>query len=1705
MASTKLATSCPAQAVGYPAQGCGSDGDGGVTAGNPLAGVGAVGAKSNQLCENPLPGTSSQSVLGPKSNPQVPPSRRAQSKGPVGASGSAPHRPAPAAVAAPIRLKPHKFRFGTWNIQGRVDSSKKLKSYYAEQLQALEKIDLLVVTETHSLTFTCNKGTSVLCQTGISNEKAGVALISCASHGWLCDDVRVLIPGYALLAHLAHHRSMESIWFLCVYADNSKRHTSLTAFYHLLLSKLAAEIRSIPDWPGCFAAGDWNFVEHPDDRAPRSPLPVPSAVTRNFDKIKAICSMKDAAGPEPFPSGWTQATQHAGLTYKARLDCVYSPDTLWFPDDPVSLATLWSDHNLVWVDCTLSCPRVQMAVPADCLPPIPKLDATFWADVLAKYRTLTQTDVNLPAWTVFKKDILALGISSKHRLWRSKGNNWLAALRGDKLSQEDFDAALAWLNRGPHPKSSPSWRRLWPAAAPSEVVPPWRTRLRWEPSLNSPWFSTTLVLTVPPPPGLPARPSCPAPADPDPNVVARAFARRMIARQAALHKKFAHMEAKHTTEWFNQSANKEADERGSRASISVEGLCLSNWHTATPILGEMVQIAQKYFYDLHTPEPASLARSLAQSRLLDEVSDTYSASPAPDGYLSGPFTLAKTPALLKTMHNTAPGPDGIPYSFWKGLSTRVAAHNKAHPQDALPSFWSAFVSLANDVKSHSSTRLRFKDANVSMFFKKGDPTLAKNYRPISAMNMDCKLYTNLINNRLAPWAVAKLHLDQKGFVPGRLITDHTRLAYEVAHLADSTGTNGFLVSLDQAKAYDRVDQSWLLRVLRRMGIDPDLCNTISDLVSGCHSHVRINGGYSTSFSLRRGVRQGDPLSCLLYNFSIEPLAMHLRATLQGFSLLGLPPVKLMFYADDLNLFLRAREPLAPIKRCLDDACFAIRSLFNHEKTDIKPLRCLAFKEACFASQTMNGEALLGGYILAPNLPLWVLGVWVGSPDMAKDRWSQLSSHISSISLRWTSIGTSLPNQVLVAKSLMLSRCYWLLDGNSILGSWLCRISNKIMRFVRGTFSRAPYSYLEAPLADGGLNCPSLITRKAAYDLKFLGDLISSPHDVPWKAWTTKDLTRSTQRSPNEGTPSATARDWTAFSVSQLGYELHPFLQKGHTRDAGLSPRLCSALRSACLVGIDTCCAFLSPAAKLSYPILNHPGISLQCSRNYRKLLSSKAISSVGDLISRPKRSHGPATKHKVSDILDWLSCTPWDPAAPLALHHHEDISIWPDMPDVLGCVRAFTAPQSIIATHIHMRGGTGKFAMAPYQPHLARPVVGPPAGNPDTINLWTDSSALDNGLETCTAGSSWVSDLYIHASVCLSGVPLSNNVAEIAAIILALRSWPGYSLHIHTDSAFALKLVHGGLLSLERNGWPDFPWLCRTTRPSALRISALYQHLLYRLQAHSAPLRFSWVKAHEGHCFNEMADYYAKVGHESSDSMRLDLLHTLPGWVDLAPVLHGTPLSRLTCFLVRHTLPCPITDYCVSAIADKWTYFMKRSFDTKVDLGACLPCIWKLCVPPGLRELLWKQIFNALPIGPKGEGRPHLQFCPCGWLDPLDLFHIFIGCSYFPISHLYGTVLFPALVAVTPGAGSHITVDPERWFRLWWFPLLCFKRLAYFDSTKKQCASLFHSVCRREWIYGSFLWTLWHTHMKLTNEPRFRFSFQQTQAVLDLKFTVFPG
>ena len=585
MNNYKLASSCPAQAVGYQAQGLRADSDSGVTVGDSLVGMGATSALGNQTCETPLPVASQQSASGPNHNlPSFSSPSRAQCPGPTKELGATSNGPGSEAMASPIRLKKHTFRIGTWNMQGRMGTFNSL----AKELILINDIDILVLTETHSVDFSISQKSTLLGHTGISTRCAGVAIISSSCSGWYCTDSHTLIDGYAIHLHLHHRHSAESIWVLGIYGNISNADHSLHGFHSDLADALATVTLTIPDWCGCFAAGDWNFMLHSGDRIPASDAHCLS-FRSDFNYILDVCSMDNSASPELYPKGWTYHYSSNGSPCYSHLDCIYCPTTSWSLAAPVSIPTLWSDHCLVWADCSALSPKVQMAVPASRLPAPTKLDDLFWSATLKEYTILTNTPVTLPSWTSFKKKtILSLGSQSKAQCKHKISKHWLTALCSDQLSCDELDNTLRdmYSSCSPGPSSPcPQWL----PAAPSYAVlthPPCPSFIL---TPESPWASTTVVSWHPP--------HCPPPAPPavapahSPDCIHKLLVSWIKSHCAAALRKVHRMTTRHTSEWYNLSSNKEADEQGSCASIYMVGLHHSPDSPATPVLAEMVQIA----------------------------------------------------------------------------------------------------------------------------------------------------------------------------------------------------------------------------------------------------------------------------------------------------------------------------------------------------------------------------------------------------------------------------------------------------------------------------------------------------------------------------------------------------------------------------------------------------------------------------------------------------------------------------------------------------------------------------------------------------------------------------------------------------------------------------------------------------------------------------------------------------------------------------------------------------------------------------------------------------------------------------------------------------------------------------------------------------------------------------------------------------------
>ena len=152
-------------------------------------------------------------------------------------------------------------------------------------------------------------------------------------------------------------------------------------------------------------------------------------------------------------------------------------------------------------------------------------------------------------------------------------------------------------------------------------------------------------------------------------------------------------------------------------------------------------------------------------------------------------------------------------------------------------------------------------------YKKSDRAEIANYRPITVLNTDYKIFTRVLATRLTSVAPEIIHQDQAGFMKGQKIEDQTELIKLMISACEVDELNGAIVSLDQEKAYDKISHDFLFRSLNKFGFPQHLIKTVQSLYRDAHTVVIINGEVSSPFRITRGVCQGDPLSCLLFNIA----------------------------------------------------------------------------------------------------------------------------------------------------------------------------------------------------------------------------------------------------------------------------------------------------------------------------------------------------------------------------------------------------------------------------------------------------------------------------------------------------------------------------------------------------------------------------------------------------------------------------------------------------------------------------------------------------------------------------------------------------------------------------------------------------------------------------------------------------------------------
>ena len=220
-----------------------------------------------------------------------------------------------------------------------------------------------------------------------------------------------------------------------------------------------------------------------------------------------------------------------------------------------------------------------------------------------------------------------------------------------------------------------------------------------------------------------------------------------------------------------------------------------------------------------------------QDKLINKI-DT-SLSEEDKQKCEGLITEEEAIQAMKTMiNNKSPGSDGLSVEFFK-------------------TFWHIIGKNLIEVYNYSYGRGELTESQklglVSLIYKKGDKADLNNWRPISLLNVDYKILAKVMANRLRKVIGKICNSDQCGYIPGREIGDAIIFTRDVIEYAQIENKPLIVISLDQTKAFDRLNRDFLFKVLTFFNLDDNFIQWVKLLYNNTNCKIKCNGFCQETF------------------------------------------------------------------------------------------------------------------------------------------------------------------------------------------------------------------------------------------------------------------------------------------------------------------------------------------------------------------------------------------------------------------------------------------------------------------------------------------------------------------------------------------------------------------------------------------------------------------------------------------------------------------------------------------------------------------------------------------------------------------------------------------------------------------------------------------------------------------------------------------
>ncbi|KAF1331476.1 putative Pollike protein, partial [Globisporangium splendens] len=395
-------------------------------------------------------------------------------------------------------------------------------------------------------------------------------------------------------------------------------------------------------------------------------------------------------------------------------------------------------------------------------------------------------------------------------------------------------------------------------------------------------------------------------------------------------------------------------------------------------------------------------------------------------------------------------------------------HMKATSAPGMDGLTAGFYQVAPDVFGEC---LSIRKSAVVLLHKKGSRAQPGNYRPIALVQVDVKVLSKALTYRLQQVILDLIHPDQKGFVKGRSIHHHVRFLADLQDLVTSRDEEAYALFLDFEKAFDRVNWDYMFRVLERMGCGSDFVQWVRLLYTEPQAHLVINQNIQPALHPTRGVKQGDPLSALLFILTIEPLGNLLRSHEEfGVCLNADHTATSTFFADDSTLLGSSIPNLQAQLGIVEEYCKGSGAKLNLSKSMLLAL-----------NRNQDCPLLPGVHVLGRTETVKYLGIPFSQSPVDDNIVEFLEQRFYDGFKAWYRRARTLRGRLLVAQTMVLSRLWHYTQHVSIPSSVVKRWQSMLNRFVLSRkhdrdashIQLIPREFLYQRRSDGGLQIPSL--------------------------------------------------------------------------------------------------------------------------------------------------------------------------------------------------------------------------------------------------------------------------------------------------------------------------------------------------------------------------------------------------------------------------------------------------------------------------------------------------------------------------------------------------------------------------------------------------------------------------------------------------------